>query len=110
MSLMPSPSSSDDAPTNDHDTPFPDDFSGIASLVAQYGYELERLPNVVRVGVGFKIVGGRETHRRCVTVFVTRKLPPTELDRDDLVPPRFHLHLTDVVELRRTGSQSESEH
>jgi hypothetical protein len=96
---MPFPRSSDDAPADNEKTPFPDDFSAMGSLVAKHGGELTQLPNVVRVGVGFKVVGGRETHRRCVTVFVTAKLPESELAAGDVIPSRFHLHLTDVVEL-----------
>ena len=77
---------------------FPDDFSALVTAILEHGHELTQRANVVRIGVGFKVVGGVETHRRCITVFVLRKLPLTELADEDVVPARFHLHLTDVVE------------
>lgn len=94
---MPS-ESSDDVPCPEVTSPYPDDFASLASTIADHGDELRRLPNVVGIGVGFKTFGGVETHRRCITVFVSRKVPSKELDVDERVPSRFHLHLTDVVE------------
>lgn len=76
---------------------YPDDFTRLEMVIGQYGGELLRLANVERIGVGYKSSGGVETHRRCITVFVTAKMPKNEIDPDDVVPPRFHLHLTDVV-------------
>ncbi len=93
---MPS-ESTDGAPCRDTTSRYPDDFSSLASAVADHGHELRRLPNVVGVGVGYKVTHGIETHRRCITVFVTRKIAATRLDEGDRVPNRFHFHLTDVV-------------
>ncbi len=94
---MPS-ESSDDVPCRDTISTYPDAFTSLASTIADHGDELRRLPNVDRIGVGYKLVGGIETHRRCITVFVTRKVPNSELTEQARVPVRFHLHLTDVVE------------
>lgn len=94
---MPS-ESTDDVPCPGDASPYPDDFASAASTIAHHGDELRRLPNVVGIGVGYKVIGGVETHRRCITVFVNRKVPASQLDVDDQVPARFHLHLTDVIE------------
>jgi len=94
---MPS-ESTDGVPCPGVTSAYPDDFATLASVVADRGDELRRLPNVVEIGVGYKVIGGVETHRRCITVFVSRKPPAVQLDVNERVPPRFHLHLTDVVE------------
>lgn len=93
---MPS-ESTDGAPRRHTKSRYPDDFSSLASAVADHGYELRRLPNVVGVGVGYKVTDGVETHRRCITVFVTDKIAATMLNESGRVPSRFHFHLTDVV-------------
>ena len=41
---------------------------------SQYKQELMGKPNVVAVGVGYKIVGGQQTETTCVIVFVRRKV------------------------------------
>lgn len=93
-----SPETTDGETSRGASSPYPDDFTSLASTIADHGDELRRLPNVVGIGVGFKVTGGVETHRRCITVFVDRKVPASQLAIDDQVPPRFHLHLTDVIE------------
>ncbi len=94
---MPS-ESTDGVPRPSVTSPYPDDFSTLAATIDEHGDELLRLPNVIGIGVGYKVTGGVETHRRCITVFVTRKVASVRLDRAERVPRRFHLHLTDVVE------------
>lgn len=94
---MPS-ESTNSTPCADDSSPYPDDFASLASAVADHGDDLRRLPNVVGVGVGYKVIGGVETHRRCITVFVNPKVPASQLEVEDCVPTRFHLHLTDVIE------------
>lgn len=89
--------STDSATRRDIFSEYPDDFVSLATTIARHGDELRQLPNVIRIGVGFKLIGGVETHRRCITVFVARKVHHSDLGDDELVPPRFRLHLTDVV-------------
>ncbi len=90
--------SADSASCADDTSPYPDDFASLASTIADHGDELRRLPNVLGVGVGYKVIGRVETHRRCITVFVSPKVPASHLEVGDCVPTRFHLHLTDVIE------------
>lgn len=95
--------STDNVPCRGITSPYPDGFASLATTIADHGDELRTLPHVVRIGVGYKVMGGVETHRRCITVFVTRKVPASQLDADDRVPPRFHLHPTDVIERSQVG-------
>jgi hypothetical protein len=64
----------------------------------QYKLELMRKPNVVAVGVGYKIGGGQQTETPCVIVFVRRKVAAESLSRDQLVPETVGEVPTDVVE------------
>lgn len=95
---MPSFDPPDGMPCQGLTSPYPDDFSSLAAAVADHGDRLRGLPNVVGVGVGYKVTAGVETHRRCITVFVSRKVPLSQLADDERVPLRFQLHLTDVIE------------
>lgn len=57
-----------------------------------------RLANVVGIGVGYKTVRDRRTDEPAVIVFVERKLPESDLRRQDIVPKRVGDVKTDVVE------------
>ncbi len=54
--------------------------------------------NVVGVAIGKKIVGGQERDELCVTVFVKKKVPISDLDRKDAVPETLDDVKTDVIE------------
>ncbi len=56
-------------------------------------------PNVVGVGVGYKITGKRETDELCVVVLVHQKLPPAGLPLKDLIPQEVAGVRTDVVQV-----------
>lgn len=64
--------------------------------------DLKRRANVVGVGIGPKRRGGESTGEEAVVVFVTEKLPESELDPDDVCPQTVALDdeevPTDVVE------------
>ncbi|HCB50126.1 MAG TPA: hypothetical protein DEP47_11540 [Chloroflexi bacterium] len=64
----------------------------------QFKQELMRKPNVVAVGAGYKIVGGRQTDIPCVIVFVKQKVAAETLSGDQLVPEKVGEVPTDVVE------------
>lgn len=64
----------------------------------QYKQELMGKPNVVGVGVGYKIVAGQQTDVPCVIVFVTQKVAAESLSRKQLVPEEVAKVPTDVVE------------
>lgn len=60
--------------------------------------ELLRTQNVVIVGRGHKIVGGKDTGRIAIVVGVSRKLPVSELVKRQVIPKRYKGIETDVIE------------
>ncbi|MGD2077858.1 MAG: hypothetical protein PVH18_05720 [Chloroflexota bacterium] len=64
----------------------------------QHQQELMGKPNVVGVGVGYKIVGGERTEIPCVMVFVERKVAAESLSAEQMIPAQVEGVATDVVE------------
>ena len=60
-------------------------------------HELLSKPNVVAVGVGRKVTGGRRTDELAMVVSVTSKQPEARLAAGERVPPRVNDLPTDVV-------------
>lgn len=60
--------------------------------------ELLRQPNVVAVGVGYRLRGGQPTAEVCIVVSVTRKLPLNQLKRGAALPQILEDVPVDVVE------------
>ena len=56
-------------------------------------------PNVVGVGIGYKVVGGQKTDQLCVVVLVRQKLPPAGLAPEALIPRQIDGVATDVVQV-----------
>ncbi len=54
------------------------------------------VPGVVGVGIGTKVVDGRDTGARCLKVYVAQKLDPADLEPRNCVPDRLGGCLTDV--------------
>lgn len=52
----------------------------------------------VSYGVGFKETGGELTDTVALTVYVPEKRPESELSAEEVIPPEFAGHPTDVVE------------
>jgi len=61
--------------------------------------QLMRLPNVISVDFGPKIAHGQNTTRPAIRVKVRKKLPKSQLRREEMVPPKIGSMLTDVVEV-----------
>jgi len=55
--------------------------------------------NVVGVGTGFRHKGGRKTDTPALVVLVKKKVPPTQLSADDLVPSQIDGVPVDVQEV-----------
>ncbi len=60
---------------------------------------LKKKSNVNGVGIGHKIVAGKDTGELCLTVLVKKKLPKSELLNKDLIPKKFDNIVTDVKEI-----------
>jgi hypothetical protein len=65
----------------------------------QYEEQLLGLPNVTGVGIGER--GGKQV----IKVFVTRKVPESELQPHEIVPKRLDDWETDVEELGAVTAQ-----
>ena len=59
---------------------------------------LRSLTNVVGVGVGFKVTGGRVTDQPAVIVYVRRKVPLSQLGTQEVIPASLNDVRTDVIE------------
>ena len=62
--------------------------------------ELRELPNVLNVAAGTKIVGGRDTGKPCIVLYVSRKVEARTLNLGEMVPLTVEGVQTDVVELK----------
>ena len=56
-------------------------------------------PNVIGLGVGYKVSGSQSTDELCVVVLVRRKLPPVSLHEADFIPREVAGVRTDVFEV-----------
>jgi len=70
-------------------------------LAREAALALREHPNVHTVGVGGRRRAGKPTGEPVLIVFVSRKVPPTELPTSALVPREFQGVPTDVVEAGR---------
>ncbi len=70
---------------------------------------LLRKANVVGVGIGRKVVAGRETGEPAVIVFVVRKLPEAQLKKGDVVPKTLDEVKTDVIVTGKLKAQAAGE-
>lgn len=58
--------------------------------------QLKKLANVDKIGIGFKEVGGKLTNEPCLRVYVSKKVPASQLDPKDIVPRQIAGAATDV--------------
>ncbi|EGO89307.1 serine protease [Clostridium botulinum C] len=63
----------------------------------KYNYFLNK-SNVIGVGLGYKIKNGFNTFKKCLSVFVTRKLPCYNISSSNLVPSYYWGIPTDIVD------------
>ncbi|ACT33701.1 serine protease [Clostridium botulinum] len=66
--------------------------------IARYKYNyFFNKSNVVGVGLGYKIKNGFNTFQKCLSVFVTNKLPFCDIPSNDMVPSYYYGIPTDVI-------------
>ena len=70
----------------------------IRQVKASHLHQLLGLANVVGVGIGFKETDARFTDQLALVVNVSQKLPLSQLDPADVVPPQIEGVPTDVQE------------
>ena len=68
---------------------------------AEYEDDLMRKANVVGVGIGYRTRGGVVTDEPCIVASVTRKVPPSGLSAQDVIPNQLDGVPVDVQEVGR---------
>jgi len=68
------------------------------SIKEKHADRLKRFPNVIGVGVGHEIVGGKRTDRVAIRVYVRKKLPKDQLAPDAVLPDTLDGFPVDVIE------------
>lgn len=84
--------------------------SEILNLVNIQEKNLDRLllkPNVVGVGIGNKVIEGRDTESMGITVYVSSKMNVSLLSKSDIIPKSLDDVKTDVVETGVLFAQSD---
>jgi hypothetical protein len=75
------------------------------SVKNKYSQELLSKPNVVGVGVGYKQTGGVPTDRVALVVMVERKVPPSQLSPQEMIPSELDGVPVDVQETGEIKAQ-----
>jgi hypothetical protein len=70
----------------------------VTAVQARHQQELLRYPNVVGVATGTTTRGGRPTGETGLLVLVSRKVPASELEPDEVLPSEIESVPVDVVE------------
>jgi hypothetical protein len=78
----------------------------VAEVRARHEAELMRYPNVVGVAEGIATRGGESTGELCIVVYVSTKVPASELAADAVLPRELDGVRVDVVEVGRIEAQS----
>lgn len=68
-------------------------------LLERHHPRLMSFPNVVGVGLGYKVTDQKPTSELCLAVFVGAKLPPEVIPATGLIPKKLDGVPTDVVEI-----------
>ena len=61
--------------------------------------EWKKRPGVLNVAVSHKIVNGKLTDVRCITVYVEKKIAEAKLKASEIIPKEVKGMCTDVIEL-----------
>jgi len=61
--------------------------------------ELEKLENVVGIGIGEKQRAGQSPGRLCIRVYVSQRVPEDDLPQDQIIPKEIDGYETDVEEM-----------
>ena len=75
-----------------------DDLNRIRGILGSQRKQLLKRANVVATGIGFKQTGGVKTEALCIVCSVKKKVPPSQLTVQDLVPAVVEGAPTDVIQ------------
>lgn len=71
----------------------------IRKIRDKYEQELMKINGVVGVGVGKKVVAGKESGQLAIIVFVAKKLPRSQLEKTSIIPESLEGIPVDVQEV-----------
>jgi hypothetical protein len=71
----------------------------VKTVKDKYQAELLRKANVVGVAVGYREKAGQMTDQVALTVMVKKKVPLSQLDAKDVIPPQIEGVMIDVKEV-----------
>lgn len=77
----------------------------IRKIKERYEEKLLLFPNVAGVGIGAKIINGISTQRKCVKIYVRKKVSRSKLQKNALIPGKLNGIETDVEEVGRLKAQ-----
>jgi len=81
-------------------------FDNVQAVKRAHEKMLLSKPNVVGVGVGFRLQAGQRTDSLAIVVMVSRKLPAGQLASDDLLPKEIEGVPVDVQKTGEIKSQA----
>jgi hypothetical protein len=82
----------------------------VTQVKQRHSTALRAYPNVIGMGVGLKRVGGRLTDEVALRVYVSKKLRPSELARDDILPTAIDGISLDVIQKRSRSYLTPADH
>jgi len=71
----------------------------IFKIKEQHQEELLRYENVIGIGIGNKVKGGKRLEELCIKVYVRTKKPKDQLSPDQVIPEEIEGFKTDVEEM-----------
>jgi Trypsin-like peptidase domain len=74
------------------------DITSIRDLLKERRLELHARSNIVATGIGYKITKGKRTSTLSIVCSVAKKLPLSQLSKQDIVPAAINNIPTDIVE------------
>jgi hypothetical protein len=80
-------------------------FAEAKHMKSQYSQQIMELPNVVGVGIGYKLSSGKKLDELCIAVLVRKKLPIEALPSSGIIPHELEGVKTDVIEVGELRAQ-----
>ncbi len=77
----------------------------IRKIKERYEQKLLLFPNVAGVGIGTKIINDISTERKCIKIYVQKKVSRNKLKKNELIPGKLNGIETDVEEIGKLEAQ-----
>lgn len=80
--------------------------SKLANVRIRHEAELMRYPNVIGVASGIRMKQGKPTGEHCIVVYVSQKILPNQLNKDEILPSHVEGVPVDIVEVGQVEALS----